>query len=300
MKFFGKKKDNDVDDLKKVLGEEPKTNEKPTRKEAKQALKKQYDIEAQKGEIIELLKKSFAKVNSTQYYEESDRIMALMTHLKTGAVDQNARAVYAVDGLIKKYVVELEVYCNQGNLYGIRNSIDAIDTLINQRGHVTHKYYEDSKYLSAKIELMKLQVNREYNTVEINKKIDTFNSLKASAAGESEAKRMQIQKQMTQIKLEKDGLQKQADAMDVQIGSLTTLVLQKEQNKDVYLPSEIVNEFGEVLEETQETDAQIAQISKQAEKIAGASKTVMNQGMTVSDADTEKQESSVDIENMTI
>lgn len=300
MKFFGKKKDNGVDDLKKVLGEEPKTNEKPTRKEAKQALKKQYDIEAQKGEIIELLKKSFAKVNSTQYYEESDRIMALMTHLKTGAVDQNARAVYALDGLIKKYVVELEVYCNQGNLYGIRNSIDAIDTLINQRGYVTHKYYEDPKYLSAKIELMKLQVNREYNTVEINKKIDTFNSLKASAAGESEAKRMQIQKQMTQIKLEKDGLQKQADAMDVQIGSLTTLVLQKEQNKDVYLPGEIVNEFGEVLEETQETDAQIAQVSKQAEKIAGASKTVMNQGMTVSDADTEKQESSVDIENMTI
>lgn len=298
--FFGKKKEDSVEDIKNVLGEEPKSTAKPTRKEAKQALKKQFDIEAQKGEILELLKKSFAKVNSTQYYSESDRIMALMTNLKTGAVDKNARAVYALDGLIKKYVVELDVYCNQGNLYGIRNSIDAIDTLINQRGFVTHKYFEDPKYLASKIELMKLQVNREYNTVEINKKIDTFNNLKASAAGESDAKRMQIQKQMTQIKLEKDGLQRQADALDIQIANLTTLVLQMEQNKDVYLPNEIVNEFGEVLEETQEADAQIGQISKQAEKIQGASKSIMNQGMTVSDADTEKQESQVDIENMTI
>lgn len=299
--MFGKKKKSQgMDDLAAVIGNdsEPK---KQSRKEAKEAQKKKFDVETQKDSIIDLLKKCYTKVNTTRYYDESNRIMDLMSNLKSGTVDKNARAVYALDGLIKKCAAELEVYCNQGNYYGITTTIDAMDTLVNQRGYITHKYYEDPEYLKVKIELMKLKINRENITEEIRKDIDSFNKLKESAQGESDARRIQIQRQMLQIKEDKEGKQRQTDALDTQIRNLTILVNQKEQNKDVYLPDEIVDEFGTVLEETKMADIQMGQASAAADKIAGANKTVMNQGMTVSDADSaESIPSQVNIEDMTI
>ena len=148
---------------------------------------------------------------------------------------------------------------------------------------------------------MELQVNRENLTSEINKKIDSFNNLKASAAGESEAKRMQIQKQMLQIKNEKDKLQSQSDAIEVQIKNVTTLVGQIEQNSSIYLPNEIVDQFGNVLEETKQRDAEMAQVTKMAEKIDASNKTALNQGMTVSDADSVNESNvAADLESMEI
>ena len=106
--MFGKKKKGQgMDDLAAVIGNdlEPK---KLSRKGAKEAQKKKFDVEAQKDSIIDLLKKCYAKVNTTRYYDESNRIMDLMSNLKSGTVDENARAVYALDGLIKSPLDKIE------------------------------------------------------------------------------------------------------------------------------------------------------------------------------------------------
>lgn len=300
MSFFKKKQDANAD-IDKALKQEKKPEAgHMTRSQSKALNKKKFDIEAQKGAILDELKKAYTQINTTSHYEQAERVMQIMTNLKTGAVDSNARAVYALDGLILKYVQQLNLYCKQNNLYGIMSAIDSLDTFVNQRAFVTFKYFEDPNYLAARVKLMEFEVNRENLTTEINKKIDNFNTLKASAAGESEAKRMQIQKQMSQIKSEKDTLQKSFDHVEAQIKNLTTLVAQMEQNATVYLPEEIVDEFGNVLEQTKETDIQISQVTKMAEKIEGANKTVHEQGMNVTDADNVTSTSTADLESMEI
>ena len=298
--FFKKKEESNAD-IDKALKQEKKPDSgHMSRKQNKALNKKKYDIETQKDAILDELKSAYNQINKTSYYEQADRVMQIITNLKTGAVDSNARAVYALDGLILKYVQQLNLYCKQNNLYGIMSAIDSLDTFVNQRSFVTFKYYEDANYLASRVKLMEFEVNRENLTAEINKKIDKFNALKASAAGESEAKRMQIQKQMYQTKNDKETLQKQFDHVDAQIKNLTTLVAQMEQNSTVYLPEEIVDEFGNVLEKTKETDIQIGQVTKLAEKIEGSNKTVQEQGMNVSDADTVTSTSTSDIESMEI
>ena len=140
-----KKKESANADIDKALGQKrPEPKAHLTRQENKANLKKQFDIETQKGLIIEELKKAYNQINLTSYYEQSDRVMQIMSNLKTGAVDQNARAVYALDGLIYRYVQQLTLYCKQNNLYGIMNAIDNIDYLVNQRAYVTAKQYENA------------------------------------------------------------------------------------------------------------------------------------------------------------
>ncbi len=300
-----KKKEKPVtkEEMNGIFGVEiKKTDDRELSREENRAKRRAiYDIEKQKHEILNSLNIAYNKISQTKYYEQADRVRAIMQNIKTGSVDQNARAVYAIDGFILKYVEQLVLYCNQENFYGISSAINEIDHFANQRSMVTYKYYEDRNYLKNKLDLMTFKVNRENINNQIKLKVETFTQLKEEALSLGKAQQEIIGKQMLQIKAEKDELQKKQDALDLQIANYTTLVSNIERNQETYLPDEIVDQFGKVLEDTMVQNTKQKQVTKMAGKLEEANTTVRNQGLEVSDVTTvTNQSSGIDVQNMEI
>lgn len=304
MGLFKKKvKPITTDEIDNYFGEKiSKVETKELSREENRAKRKAfYDTERQRQEIVKRLNNAYQMISQTAYYEEADRVLDIIRVIESGAVDSNARAVHAIDGFILNYVEQLILYCNQGNLCGISTAIDEIAHYANQRSMVTYKYYEDGKYLQTKIELMKHKVNRENINSQIRKKVDTFAKIKEEALSKNKAEQEMIGKQMLQLKAEKDELQKKQDALDAQIANFTTLISKMETNAETYLSDEIVNQFGEVIEETMLLDAKQQQVSKLAEKLEAANKTIRNKGLVVSDSiGEESQSGGIDISKLEI
>ncbi len=301
--FSKKKKPITESGMDKLFGQDINKVQKKdiSRKENREIHQKRYDIEKQKQAILDKLNTAYRLISSTEYYEEAERVLDIMNIIKNGTVDQNARAVHAIDGFILSYTEQLVLYCNQGNLYGISSAINEISHYANQRSMVTYKYYEDGEYLKTKIELMKLKVNRENVNSQIRLKVDTFVKLKEEALKMNKAQQEVIGKQMLQLKAEKDELQKKQDALDVQISNFTTLTNKIETNAETYLSDEIVDQFGATLEASMVQDVKQRQVSALADKINGSNKTVRGKGLEVSDASTlDSQSGGIDIQNMEI
>ncbi len=301
--FKKKNKPVTTEEMDKMFGEKINKVEdrEMSRKENRNLRKAQYDIEKQKHAILTKLHSAYNKISQTEYYEEAERVLDLMDVIKTGSVDNNERAVYAIDGFILNYIEQLILYCNQKNLYGISTAIDEISHYANQRSKVTYKYYEDAKYLKTKLATMDAKVNRENINNQIRLKIESFSKLKEDALQKSKAQQEVIGKQMLQIKAEKDELQKKQDALDIQIANFTTLIAKIETNSETYLSDEVLDQFGEVLEDTMTQDAKQQQATKLAEKLNGSNKTVRNKGLEVSDVSAvDSQSGGIDIQNMEI
>ncbi len=292
-----KKKEESIDDIKKALGEEPTRDKKLSRKEAKKAQKKLYDIEQQKDAIIALLKKANARINTTSHYEEGDRVLKIILNLKSREVDPNARAVYALDGFIKKYCAALDDYCADNNYFGIKSALRKIETLVSERGHVTHKYYEDEKYITHRVKLMELEVNVEKERSIITSNEQEYYEIQEKFADSPEALKRRAAEDMDELAADAERRESKISEWNERIATLKTELSSMEAVSVGYLPEEIVDEFGQTYEKHVEYDGQTGELSKWNKKMKGAGKNNNEKELTVSDAPAEKEKATIDLKS---